>query len=316
MSTSPGSKIEMLKKRARMFVQIRAFFSGKGVLEVDTPILSHTAPVDTHIEVMSVAFPGGEKGYLHTSPEYAMKRLLAEGSGDIYQFSHVFRAEEAGRLHNPEFTMIEWYRVGATLQFLIDETLDLIRLFLGDLPIHIYTYREAFKKFVGIDHRSATAQDLKAIAEKNQLPLTPDADKWDKDTFLHFLMAFLIEPKFAGLNVIRDFPSTHAALARTCEKEGELVAERFEVYFNGIELANGFHELTDPVEQRARFIQANLEREKLGKQTLPIDERFLTALEKSLPDSCGVAVGFDRLLMLMLHKESLADVLPFPWADI
>jgi lysyl-tRNA synthetase class 2 len=316
VSTSPASKVQMHQQRAQMFANVRAFFSEKEVLEVDTPLLSHTAPVDTHIEVMSVAFPSGEKGYLHTSPEYAMKRLLSEGSGDIYQLSHVFRAEESGRLHNPEFTMLEWYRIGATLQFLIDETLDLIRLFLGDIPASIYTYREAFKKFVGIDYRTATAHDLKTIAEKNQLPLTSDADTWDKATFLHFLMAFLIEPKLAGLNLIRDFPSTQAALARICEKEGQLVAERFEVYFNGIELANGFHELTDPVEQRTRFIQANLERQKLGKQTLPIDEHFLAALEKGLPDSCGVAVGFDRLLMLMLKKESLSEALPFSWIDV
>jgi lysyl-tRNA synthetase class 2 len=298
-----------------MLSQVRAFFSQKEILEVDTPILSHSAPIDTHIEVMKIPFQNGEKGYLHTSPEYAMKRLIAEGSGDIYQLSHVFRAEEAGRLHNPEFTMIEWYRIGVPFQFLIDETLELIRLFLGDIPVHIYTYSQAFKKFVGIDHKSASPSDLKKIAEKNNLPLTSDADSWDKDTFLHFLMAFLIEPHFAGLNIIRDFPSTQAALAQVSQSGDEMVAERFEVYFNGIELANGFHELTDPVEQRRRFVQANTERKKLGKETLPLDERFLSALEQGLPDSCGVAVGFDRLLMLQLKKESLKEILPFDWND-
>lgn len=293
-----------------MLAKVRAFFSKKNILEVDTPILSHYAPIDTHIEVMSIPFQNGEKGYLHTSPEYAMKRLLSEGSGDIYQLSHVFRAEEAGRLHNPEFTMIEWYRIGVAFQFLIDETLELIRLFLGDIPVHIYTYEEAFKKFVGLDYRIASTSDLKKIAEKNHLPLPSDASSWDKDTFLHFLMAFLIEPQFAGLNIIRDFPATQAALAQVSPSG---FAERFEVYFNGIELANGFHELTDPVEQRKRFIQANLERQKLGKETLPIDEHFLAALEKGLPDSCGVAVGFDRLLMLQSKKECLKDILPFSW---
>jgi lysyl-tRNA synthetase class 2 len=299
-----------------MLAKVRAFFSQKEILEVDTPILSHTAPVDTHIEVMKIPFQNGENGYLHTSPEYAMKRLIAEGSGDIYQLSHVFRSEEAGRLHNPEFTMIEWYRIGVSFQFLIDETLELIRLFLGDIPIHIYTYSQAFKKFVGVDHKTASPSDLKKIAEKNNLPLTSDADTWDKDTFLHFLMAFLIEPQFAGLNIIRDFPSTQAALAKVCQVGDELVAERFEVYFNGIELANGFHELTDPVEQRQRFVKANLERQKLGKEILPIDEYFLSALEQGLPDSCGVAVGFDRLLMLQLNKNSLAEILPFGWDNI
>jgi lysyl-tRNA synthetase class 2 len=299
-----------------MLAKVRAFFSHKDILEVDTPILSHAAPIDTHIEVMSIPFQNGEKGFLHTSPEYAMKRLLAEGSGNIYQLSHVFRAEEAGRLHNPEFTMIEWYRIGVPFQFLIDETLELIRLFLGDIPVHIYTYSQAFQKFVGVDHKSASSSDLKKIAEKNNLPLTSDADAWDKDTFLHFLMAFLIEPQFAGLNIIRDFPSTQAALAQVCQSGDEMVAERFEVYFNGIELANGFHELTDPVEQRRRFVQANSERKKLGKETLPLDENFLSALELGLPDSCGVAVGFDRLLMLQLKKESLKEILPFAWDNI
>lgn len=299
-----------------MLAEVRAFFSHKKILEVDTPILSHAAPIDTHIEVMSIPFQNGDKGFLHTSPEYAMKRLIAEGSGDIYQLSHVFRAEEAGRLHNPEFTMIEWYRIGVSFQFLIDETLELIRLFLGNIPVHIYTYAQAFQKFVGIDYKTASPSDLKKIAEKNNLPLTSDADSWDKDTFLHFLMAFLIEPQFAGLNIIRNFPSTQAALAQVCQSGDELVAERFEVYFNGIELANGFHELTDPIEQRRRFVQANHEREKLGKESLPLDENFLSALELGLPDSCGVAVGFDRLLMLQLKKDSLKEVLPFDWDNI
>lgn len=299
-----------------MLAKVRAFFSHKEILEVDTPILSHAAPIDTHIEVMSIPFQNGEKGYLHTSPEYAMKRLLAEGSGDIYQLSHVFRAEEAGRLHNPEFTMIEWYRIGVPFQFLIDETLELIHLFLGNIPVHIYTYSQAFQKFVGIDHKTASSSDLKQIAEKNNLPLTSDAGSWDKDTFLHFLMAFLIEPQFTGLNIIRDFPSTQAALAQVCQSGDEMVAERFEVYFNGIELANGFHELTDPIEQRRRFVLANCERKKLGKETLPLDENFLSALELGLPDSCGVAVGFDRLLMLQLKKESLKEILPFAWDNI
>jgi len=292
---------------------VRAFFSDRKILEVDTPILSHTAPIDTHIEVMAIQ---NNQGYLHTSPEYAMKRLLSAGIGDIYQLSHVFRAEEAGRLHNPEFTMIEWYRIGVPFQFLIDETLQLIQLFLGNIPIHIYTYSQAFIKFVGIDHKTATPSDLKQIAEQNNLPLPSDAGTWDKDSFLHFLMAFLIEPQFAGLNIIQDFPSTQAALAKICQVGDELVAERFEVYYNGIELANGFHELTDPVEQRQRFVKANLERQKLGKEILPLDENFLSALEQGLPDSCGVAVGFDRLLMLQLNKNSLAEILPFSWDNI
>jgi lysyl-tRNA synthetase class 2 len=306
----------MLVQRARMLSKVRAFFSQREILEVDTPVLSHAAPVDTHIEVMSVNFQNGKKGYLHTSPEYAMKRLLAEGCGDIYQMSHVFRAEEAGRLHNPEFIMIEWYRIGVSFQFLIDETLELIRLFLGEIPVQTHTYVGVFKKYAGIDPRIATSDEMKSLAEKHHLPLTSEADAWDKETFLHFLLAFLIEPQLTGLHVIRDFPPPQAALAKLHETEDGLVAERFEAYFNGIELANGFHELTDPIEQRQRFVDDNLERQKCGKEVLPIDEHFLSALEQGLPDSCGVAVGFDRLLMLQLNKESLKEILPFSWDQI
>jgi lysyl-tRNA synthetase class 2 len=299
-----------------MLAHVRAFFAEREVLEVDVPILSHAAPVDLHIDLMPVDLMNGKKGYLNSSPEYAMKRLLAQGIGDIYQLGHVFRAEESGRLHNPEFTMIEWYRVGVAFEFLIEETLDLVRLFVGESPAKTYTYAGAFKEFAGIDYRAASPQELKTLAEKNQLPLPSDAESWDKDTCLHFLMGFLIEPRFQGLTVVRDYPPTQAALARTAQTAEGVVAKRFEVYFNGIELANGFHELTDPIEQRDRFVQANIDRQKHGKETLPIDEFFLEALEQGLPDSCGVAVGFDRLLMLMLKKESLTEVLPFSWTEI
>jgi lysyl-tRNA synthetase class 2 len=227
--------------------------------------------------------------------------------------SHVFRAEEAGRLHNPEFIMIEWYRIGVPFQFLIDETLELIRLFLGEIPVQTHTYVGVFKKYAGIDPRTATLGEMQSIAKEHHLP---SDNTWDKETFLHFILAFLIEPQLTGLHVIRDFPPPQAALAKLHTTEDGLVAERFEAYFNGIELANGFHELTDPIEQRKRFMDDNLERQKCGKEVLPIDENFLLALEQGLPDSCGVAVGFDRLLMLQLNKESLKEILPFAWNNI
>lgn len=298
-----------------MLQQVRAFFTERDVFEVDTPILSHGAPIATHIDLMSIDLHK-EKVYLHSSPEYGMKRLLAEGSGDIYQLSHVFRSEEAGRHHNPEFTLIEWYRVGAPFESLIEETLELIRLFLGNIPVQTHTYIEVFKQYTGIDPRTATATALKTVAAKHDLPLTSDVAGWDKETFLHFILAFLIEPQLTGLHVIRDFPPSQAALAKLSQTEEGLVAERFEAYFNGIELANGFHELTDPIEQRQRFVDDNLERQRRGKEALPIDEYFLSALEQGLPDSCGVAVGFDRLLMLQLKKESLKEILPFSWDQI
>lgn len=293
-----------------MLARVRQFFAERSVMEVDTPLLSHAAPIATHIEIMTIHFQNGQKGYLHSSPEYAMKRLIAQGSGDIYQLSHVFRDGEIGERHNPEFTMIEWYRVGMTYDNLIQETLDLIHLFIPETTISTYTYAEAFEKFAGIDYRTASAHDLQKIAVKHNLSHDPS---WDKETFLHFLMGFLIEPQFNGLCILKEYPASQAALAQTLFKNGDHIAERFEIYYNGMELANGFHELTDPVEQRQRFIEDNRERARRGKPLLPLDENFLAALETGLPDCCGVAVGFDRLLMLQQKKTSINEVLPFSW---
>jgi lysyl-tRNA synthetase class 2 len=307
-----------------MLATVRAFFSERGVMEIDTPILSHTAPIDLHIDIMTVSIRPLSKepefrkrsidGYLHSSPEYAMKRLLAEGSGDIYQLSHVFRAEPMGSLHNPEFMMIEWYRVGMPLPQLIHETLDLIHLFVGNCLPQFHTYRNLFHQTIGLDYQTAPLHQLHQFAKTSAPP--PDIDSWDLDTTLHFLMSFVIEPQLQGLHVITDFPPSQAALAATKITTEGAVAERFEVYFNGIELANGFHELTDPLEQRHRFLTTNLERQKLGKPELPLDEKFLAALEKGFPDSCGVAVGFDRLLMLKLGATSLEGVMPFTWDEM
>lgn len=291
-----------------MLKSVRSFFDERGVLEVDTPLLSHAAPIAEHIEIMTVHFQNGKKGYLHSSPEYAMKRLIAQGSGDIYQLSHVFREGEIGDRHNPEFMMIEWYRLGFTLDDLIAETIDLIHLFLPQAPITSYTYAEAFQQFAGIDYRSATAQDLQTIA-RHHAP----HPSWDKETMLHFVMGFIIEPQLKNLSVITDYPASQAALAQTTLKNGTLVAQRFEIYYNGMELANGFHELTDAKEQRRRFVEDNELRKQKGKLPLPIDENFLTALETGLPDCCGVAVGFDRLLMLMLGKIVIDEIFPFAW---
>jgi lysyl-tRNA synthetase class 2 len=310
---SPASKLAILRDRAAMFSKVRAFFAERHVMEVDVPIMGKGAPIDAHIDVMAIPLQGGERGFLHTSPEYAMKRLLSYGAGDIFQMSHVFRDGELGHLHNPEFTMVEWYRIGKTFPELIDETTTFIRLFLGDIPVHFLTYRAAFKQYAGIDSATASPQDLIACAHDHALHLPADAHHWDKDTLLNFLMGFLIEKKLQELTVLQHYPATQSALARTTVKEGETVAERFEIYYKGIELANGFHELTDPIEQRRRFHEENAARLRLGKEQLPLDENFLQALEKGLPDCCGVAVGFDRLMLLRHNKHHLSDVLPFSW---
>jgi len=300
-----------------MFASVRSFFAVRSVLEVDVPIMGRGAPIDTHIDVMAIPLQGGERGFLHTSPEYAMKRLLSLGIGDIYQMSHVFRDGEFGRLHNPEFTMVEWYRVGMAYDILIQETLDFIRLFVGPIPSYSLTYREAFRQFASIDYVTATPSDLVKCAHQHNVHLPPDAAHWDKDTLLHFLIGFVVEPHLGKetLTVLRDYPASQSALAQTSIREDEAIAERFEIYFRSVELANGFHELADPHEQRRRFEEENQERIRLGKNSLPIDENFIAALHRGLPDCCGVAVGFDRLMLLRHGKHNLEEVLPFTWKN-
>ena len=262
-----------------MMARCRQFFAIRGVVEVDVPILSRASSVDVYIDPVH-AICCNQPAYLHTSPEYGMKRLLAEGMGDIYQLSHVFRDHEAGERHTPEFMMAEWYRVGFSFQQMIEETTDFIRLFLEEIPQEFeeFSYRDAFIHYVGRYPDSMEERDE--------------------------LLVFEIEPHFGKgkLTVIRGFPPEQAALSQV---NAQGMAERFEIYYQGIELANGYHELTDALEQRRRIVRANQKREQLGKKTLPIDEEFLAALEKGVADCCGVAVGFDRLMMLRHQVEDI-----------
>lgn len=319
MNTSPESKtisLDHLQARARMLAQVRAFFAKRHVLEVDTPILSHHAPIDTHIEVMTIQFGNGERGYLHTSPEYAIKRLLADHPIDVYQLCHVFREGEASDRHNPEFTMLEWYRIGLSLEQLIDETLHLIELFLGKVKPIFLSYRDLFLQFLQIDPFQTTPEDLRQKAISLAISLPDSSSSWDLDTWLHYYMGLFIEPRLSGLYVIDAFPATQAALARLRLENTTWVADRFEIFYNGIELANGFHELTDPIEQKRRLEKSNFERQLVGKDPLPIDHYLLSALEKGLPDCCGVAAGFDRLLMLRQNSSSIKEVVPFSWDQV
>jgi len=284
-----------IEQRAAMLAAARHFFAERKILEVDTDILRPAAPIDAHIDVMHVNMGSGQTGYLHTSPEYEMKKLLAKGSGDIYQLGHVYRAGEEGPRHHPEFTMAEWYRVGMDYNSFIQETLDFIALFLPDLPSEILSYRQAFLEIGQIDYLN---DDLSPHLH----PFSPSAINWDRDTQLSLLFSHLIEPHLGKgrLTIITDYPASQAALAKAVTVDGIKVGRRFEIYYDGVELANGFDELTDPIEQRARLEEANSQRIALGKQPLPIDEEFIAALHH-LPESCGVAVGFDRLMMLMTH---------------
>lgn len=280
----------IVEARAEMFRKVRDFFALRQVLEVDTPTIVNAPIVDLHIEPMRV-----EEGFLITSPESGMKQLLAKGSGDIYQLSHVFRKGEKGRLHHHEFTMIEWYRIGMRYKAFIDETVELLSLFVGEKEVELLTYSEAFLRELGLDPFVA---DLNSVAG-----LPKEAREWDRATLLHYLMSFVIEPSFDPdkFTVVTDFPESEAALAKV--QDG--VAKRFEIYHGGIELANGYDELTCAAELRARFEKTN----RLREEALPLDEDLLAEMTSGLPDCCGVAVGFDRLMMLKLGADSLNSCL-------
>lgn len=307
-------RISILRDRARMLAASRQFFSDRKVIEVDVPILTEGASVDAHIDLIAASNENGTR-YLHSSPEYGMKRLLSEGIGDIYQLSHVFRAGEVSQKHNPEFMMAEWYRLDFSFEQIIAETCDYVRLFLGDLPATVVSYRETIKQGTGIDYVHATIDELLACLTNNHIDYYPEVLQEGKDAILNLILGTLIEPKLGHneLYVLAYYPSSQAALAQTRQHADETVAERFEIYYNGIELANGYHELTDAPEQRKRLNEANLQRAFLGKNTLPIDEHFLNALAKGLPDCCGVAVGFDRLIMLRQHLPDIESAIPFFW---
>ncbi|MGR3973122.1 MAG: EF-P lysine aminoacylase EpmA [Candidatus Rhabdochlamydia sp.] len=307
--------LQNLLLRAEMLANVRTFFAHRHILEVDTPLLSQSAPIDPHIDVMTVHFASSQKAYLHTSAEYAMKRLLCSYPVDLYQLCHVFREEEEGPLHNPEFTMIEWYRNNFTLPALIQETVKLIELFLGPSSPITFTFQHLFLHFVHFDPFTITSSELYHNALKNKTLPSSSAQSWDLDTWLYYYMGCVIEPKLKGLYIIHSFPPSWAALATVREEEGIEVACRFEIYFNGIELANGFEELQDPIEQRLRLQKNNEERMRQGKAPLPLDEKFLLALNQGLPPCCGVAAGFDRLLMLMAQSSSLKEVLPLSWEN-
>jgi elongation factor P--(R)-beta-lysine ligase len=310
-----ANKIVRLEDRSSMFKACRYFFDQRSIREVDCPILSPKASVDAHIDLMVALYQGKEKHYLHSSPEFGMKRLLAEGMGDIYQLSHVFRDGEWSSKHNPEFTMAEWYRLGFTLEQMIHETIQFVHLFLGEISHAIFNYREIFFHHTGIDYVSADDDTLLRYIQANHIPFYPSILKEGKDALLNLILGSKIEPRLgqSELCVLAYYPASQAALAKKRWHDEEQVAERFEIYYQGIELANGYHELTDPHEQKKRFEEANALRLSLGKEPLPIDDNFLKALEKGLPDCCGVAVGFDRLMMLRQKQNDIANVLPWGW---
>jgi len=291
-----------------MLHRARTFFSERNITEVDCCALVRRAPLDANIDVMSVAVTESQKGFLHTSPEISMKKLLASGSGDIYYLGHVFRKGEVGSRHNPEFTMTEWYRIGFSLDQMIAETCEFLFLFLGPFEIEILSYREAFLRYLGINYTEISLDELKLLTQEEH------TENWDRTTYIHFLLSHKIEPLLGKdkLTVLSDYPPQEAALAVVETKNGEKVAKRFEIYHQGVELTNGYQELNDPTELRRRFAQENKARKALGKEAYPLDENLFSAIEQ-LPSCCGVSVGFDRALMLRHKKQSLSQVLPFCW---
>lgn len=309
----PTASLENFRLRAELLTKLRAFFQARKVLEVDTPALSRAGATDRHIHSFEVDARGGPY-YLHTSPEFPMKRLLAAGSGDIYQLCKVFRDGEAGRRHNPEFTLLEWYRLGFGLRQLMEEVAELIHALLPEsaaAPEYL-TYREVFLEHAGLDpfttEPAACAAALKS-AGRHPLP----EGELDLDGWLDLLAGELVYPALGQgrLTFIYEYPANQAALARL--KPGEpAVAERFEAFLGGMELANGFHELADSREQRRRFEEDRAWRKAHGLVDMPLDTRLIAALEHGLPDCSGVALGFDRLVMIAAGAGSLEEVLAFP----
>jgi elongation factor P--(R)-beta-lysine ligase len=301
----PSASIEILKKRAALIAIIREFFAKRHVIEVETPLLSQYTVTDPHIPSISA-----ESQFLQTSPEYAMKRLLAAGMGSIYQICKAFRQSEKGQYHNPEFTMLEWYRPGFDHHDLMDEMCDLLKLILPITTVERLSYQELFEKFLAINpHKSAIAE-LKECAKKHNITMAGELT--DRDAWLNLLISHVIEPQIGKEQpiFIYDFPASQAALSKIRLLDTP-VASRFELYFKGVELANGFHELLDAKEQRERFEANNRYRQLHNLPMVEIDKNFLAALEHGLPDCAGVALGIDRLMMLALGCGTVKDVISF-----
>ncbi|MGB0722105.1 MAG: EF-P lysine aminoacylase EpmA [Gammaproteobacteria bacterium] len=339
----PSASIESLKARAAIIDRIRAFFRARGLLEVETPALSRAGVTDPHIDSFALQWNGPHAGrrYLHTSPEFPMKRLLAAGSGDIWQIARVFRDGEAGRRHNPEFSLLEWYRLGWDHHRLMDEVEELVRAVLPDLPtIRRLSYAEAFTTCGAPDPHDTDVDGWSDFIGRVGISLSgigvPRTDRAGTDRAgtdqagtddagdvgsengaldaaqcRDLVLTHWVEPRLPAACFIHAYPADQAALARIADTRPP-VAERFELYVAGVELANGFHELNDGTEQRARFEAENRVRVRAGRPPVPLDEHLLAALDAGLPACAGVALGVDRLVMLALGAQSLADVLAFP----
>ena len=311
----PAAGIETLRQRAELMADIRAFFDGRDAYEVDVPVLGARGVTDLHIDCIE-ARCNDQPHYLQSSPEYFMKRLLAAGSGDIYYLGKAFRDGEAGSRHNPEFTMLEWYRVGWDEHQLMDEVAELIgKVMPGALSVSKLSYREAFQNCLNLDPHTAEIDVLQQLAAK-----TAGSDSFyeDRSTCLDLIFSLVVEPQLpAGLTLVYDYPECQAALAHIeADDSGQLVARRFEAFLNGMELANGYFELTSAEDQARRFEKDREQRREACKRDMQADEKLLAALEAGFPTCAGVALGVDRLMMKLLDADSIAAVNPFPFARL
>lgn len=312
----PTASLAALKSRAQQLAWVRGFFASRQVMEVETPVMGRCSVTDLNIDSVP-AMPklaGGSSSscWLQTSPEYPMKRLLAAGAGPIYQVAKVFRDGERGARHNPEFSLLEWYRPGFDDRDLMAEVADLVCGWL-DCPRPVtLDYREAFRRFLGLDPLTVEDEALRRLCQHWMPP--EQAAGLLRDECLDLLMSFRVEPELARLGpvFITAYPPSQAALARVSEVDGVRQAHRFELYIDGLELCNGYWELTDPAEQQSRFEADNRARQDAGRAPMPIDQALLAALASGLPDCAGVALGLDRLLMLKLGARDIAEVLAFP----
>jgi lysyl-tRNA synthetase class 2 len=302
-----SDRIANLKYRGELLRRVREFFYDRAFVEVETPILSGEVIPELHIEP-----PSFNNSFLQASPELHMKRLLADGMPAIFQVTRSFRAGEVGTLHNPEFTILEWYRTGDDILAGMQLLDDLMQAIVGAPPAIRTTYAAAFEKTLGINPHTVTCAELAACAAQHNVAAQGiNAD--DRDEWLNLLLATKIEPILGQTapELLFDYPASQASLAKTVIRDGVEVAERFELYWRGVELANGYHELTDAAELRRRFTEVNAARTADNRPALPLPESLLSAMDSGLPDSTGCALGFDRLVMLALGAKGIADVITF-----
>ena len=313
----PTADISVLLARAKILKTIRDFFASRDVLEVETPLISRFGVTDPHINTIPVLLNDKEQYYLQTSPEYGMKRLLAAGSGAIYQLTKAFRGGDIGHAHNPEFTMLEWYRPGFDHFQLMAEVDELLQRILHTKPAHLVTYRDLFNQYLSFDPHVVTIDKLKNVGKTSNYNFSEAfIQEATVDDWLHVLFSYYIEPKLKGDApwMVYNYPASQAALAKLKQEFNVTVAERFEVYVQGVELANGYHELTEFKQQLIRFQQDQQIRAQLNKPPMAIDDRLIAALEAGLPACAGIALGIDRLVMLAVGVANIQEVIAFPIA--